>query len=217
MATSITNKANIKPIPVDSYEISAADVVNFLQNELGFALTAYDFTRWMGASVDNSYVRFRAVISYNDIVAKSTDSSYVAKVLEQNAAGLKFKDTVINVLKKYMYPKTIKDDPETFNHLRNIGIFEDRLNYLMANSRLKYNKEANVFTICLGPEYILKDMLSDPVTGEVPGKFMIVAVLGTTPETIRWKVNVVRNMSTTRNTDVSLDSLFNTPGIPSVQ
>ena len=87
----------------------------------------------------------------------------------------------------------------------------------MANSRLKYNKEANVFTICLGPEYILKDMLSDPVTGEVPGKFMIVAVLGTTPETIRWKVNVVRNMSTTRNTDVSLDSLFNTPGIPSVQ
>ena len=45
MATSITNKANIKPIPVDSYEISAADVVNFLQNELGFALTAYDFTR----------------------------------------------------------------------------------------------------------------------------------------------------------------------------
>ena len=203
MATSITNKANIKPIPVDSYEISAADVVNFLQNELGFALTAYDFTRWMGASVDNSYVRFRAVISYNDI--------------EQNAAGLKFKDTIINVLKKYMYPKTIKDDPETFNHLRNIGIFEDRLNYLMANSRLKYNKEANVFTICLGPEYILKDMLSDPVTGEVPGKFMIVAVLGTTPETIRWKVNVVRNMSTTRNTDVSLDSLFNTPGIPSVQ
>ena len=212
----ITNEANIKPIPVDLYNISAAEVVNHLQDKLGFALKGYDFTRWMGADVENSYVRFRAVFDYNDIVAKSTDSSYVARVLEQNAASIKFKDSVIKTLKPFMYPKNISDDPDTLNRLRCLGIFEDRLRDLITNSQLRYNQEANVFIICLGPEYILRKMLSDPVTGEVPGKFEIISVLGTSTETIRWKIIVTENVQTTRNTDFSLDALFNTPTFPCV-
>ena len=80
MNTSVTNKANIKPIPTDRYLITSSEVVKYLQDQLGFG-TICDFTRWTGVSPDKSYVRMRAVFAPEDVLAKSHINDYADRML----------------------------------------------------------------------------------------------------------------------------------------
>ena len=78
MAT-VVNKAGIQPITCDRYTITASQVVKYLQDQLGFNI-GYDFTRWVGVSTNNSYVRMRVVFNPKDIIADSNSTDYVDKI-----------------------------------------------------------------------------------------------------------------------------------------
>lgn len=212
MANTVVNKAGIQPIPTDRYIITSSDVIKFLQDQLTFGIAA-DFTRWTGVSPDLSYVRMRVVLSPNDIVAANTSKDYVDRVLAENAAGIMFKDTVIDTLKPYAYPDNIMDirrNPEDVQRLYQIGVFDNRLDEMIVHSKLNYCKEANVFRIYLRPERIIADMLADPSTGKIDGDMSILAVYGTSSETIRWDVAVTKNRNTfAGNSQMSIDAIFN--------
>lgn len=212
MATTVINKAGIQPIPTDRYSISTSEVVTYLQDQLGFGIGC-DFTRWTGVSVDQSYVRMRAVFNPNDIIATTSSRDYVDRVLAENAAGIMFKDTVINTLKPFMYPDTINDvrnHPDDINRLYQIGVFGERFDEILRYSKLTYCREANMFRIYLRPERIIAEMLADPSTGKIDGDMSILAVNGTTSETIRWEVAITKNNHTfVGSTDLSIDAIFN--------
>lgn len=209
---TVLNKAGIQPIPADRYNISTGEVVKYLQDQLGFNI-AYDFTRWTGVTVDQSYVRMRVVFNPSDIIATATSKDYVDRILEENAAGIKFKSNVIDTLKPFMYPKTVQDvknHPEDIQRMYSIGIFNERLDEIIRNSQLNYCREANLFRVYLRPERIITDMLSDPSTGEVDGELSILAVNGTTSDTIRWLVEVNHHRTTfSGDTKISIDAIFN--------
>lgn len=210
--TKVINKANIQPIPTDRYNISSSDVIKYLQDQLGFNV-AFDFTRWTGVTVDNSYVRMRVVFNPDDIVAKNTSTDYVDRVLADNAAGIQFKDTVINTLKPFMYPETVSDirnHPEDLQRLFSLGVYNERLTEIIQFSKLNYCREGNVFRLYLRPERIIADMLRDPATNEIDGDMTILSVHGTTSETIRWEVAVTKNKNSfVGSTDLSFDAIFN--------
>ena len=210
MAT-VTNKANIQPIPCDRYVITASQVVKYLQDQLGFSV-GYDFTRWVGVSSDQSYVRMRVVFNPKDIVADSNSTDYVDRVLASNGAGLQFKDTVIAALEPYTFPENVaysqKTQDET-DRMYLIGIFGDRWEEILRFSKLTYNPQANLFRLYLRPERIIYDMLSDPSTDQVAGNMSIIGVSGTTSDTIRWEVAVERkNTSFETGTNLSMDQIF---------
>ena len=122
---TVTNKANIQPIPCDRYVITASQVVKYLQDQLGFAV-GYDFTRWVGVSTNNSYVRMRVVFNPKDIVADTNSTDYVDRVLSSNGAGLQFKDTVMAALKPYMFPDNTayaQKSQDEIDRLYLLGIF----------------------------------------------------------------------------------------------
>lgn len=207
---TIINKAGIQPIPTLRYSITTSDVVKYLQNQLTFGVAA-DFTRWTGISPDLSYVRMRVVLAPSDIVADTGSKDYVDRILAANAAGIMFKSTAIDTLKPFMYPANVgevKKNIDDLNRLYQLGVFDDRLDEIINYSKLNYCKEANVFRIFLRPERIIADMLADPSTGKIDGEMSIIAVQGTSSETIRWEVAVTKNHNTFANNMMSVDSIF---------
>ena len=74
---------------------------------------------------------------------------------------------------------------------------------------MSYSQQANLFRLYLRPERIIYDMLSDPATDKVDGTMSILAVAGTSSDTIRWEVAVERNNGTfSSKTDLSMDQIF---------
>ena len=206
-----TNKANIKPVPEERYIITSSDVVKYLQDQLGFTI-ASDFTRWTGVSEDRSYVRMRVVFNPVDIIARNTSTDYVDRILSENAAGIRFKDSVIDTIRPFMYPSTVGDlanHPDDLNRLFQIGLYNERLSEIIKYSKLNYCRESNVFLLYLRPERIIVDMLADPSTNKIDGDLSIIAVHGTTSETTRWDVSVTKNKNSFGTTDISIDALFN--------
>ena len=206
-----TNKANIKPVPEERYIITSSDAVKYLQDQLGFTI-ASDFTRWTGVSEDRSYVRMRVVFNPVDIIARNTSTDYVDRILSENAAGIRFKDSVIDTIRPFMYPSTVGDlanHPDDLNRLFQIGLYNERLSEIIKYSKLNYCRESNVFLLYLRPERIIVDMLADPSTNKIDGDLSIIAVHGTTSETIRWDVSVTKNKNSFGTTDISIDALFN--------
>ena len=210
-SATITNKANIQPIPTDRYVITSSDVVKYLQNQLGFTFIC-DFTRWTGVSPDKSYVRMRAVFQPDDVIAKTTASGYVDSILAATASDLKFKSTVMDTLKPFMYPSTIGDiwnHPEDLKRLAEMGLVQERLMDLVANAKLSYYNGVNLFRLYHRPERIIADMLADPASNEVKGHMEIIGVYGTTSETIRWEVAVTNTKNSFNElSDINLDAIF---------
>ena len=211
MNTSVTNKANIKPIPTDRYIITSSEVVKYLQDQLGFG-TICDFTRWTGVSPDKSYVRMRAVFAPEDVLAKSHINDYADRMLAATASGMEFKSTVMDTLKPFMYPDTLGDiynHPEDIQRLAEMGVFQERLIDLVSNAKLNYCNEVNVFRLYLRPERIIAEMLSDPSTNTIDGHMEIIGVYGTTSETIRWEVAITKNKSSfNETTNLNMDAIF---------
>lgn len=212
----MANKANITPVPIEHYLISSNDVLAYLENELGFKIGA-DFARWTGVTAWHSYVRMRVVIAPKDIIAPVNNNNYVDKILAENAAGLQFKDHVIGTLEPFMYPKDIasildRNRNEELQRLYQYGLYGDRLKEVVQNAKLNYAKEAGYFRIYLRPERIIADMLKDPSTGKIDGNMSIVAVHGTSSETIRWEVEVYKGSTIGVNRDITVDAIFNNNG-----
>lgn len=209
--STVLNKANIQPIPTDRYSISTSDVIKYLQDQLGIPV-AYDFTRWTGITVDHSYVRMRVVFNPDDIIAKTATGDYVDRVLAANAAGINFKDNVIETLTPFMYPDNMHEickHPETLNKLYQIGLFNERLDEVVKFSKLNYCREANVFRLYLRAERIIADMLKNPTTNKIDGNMTIIAVRGTTSDTIRWEVAVSKNTNSVMgSSELSLENIF---------
>lgn len=208
---SNVNKANIKPIPTKQYTIYTGDVTKFLQDQLGFGVLC-EYERWTGLTTDVSYVRMRVGFDAADIVAKPSSMDYVDRVLEQNSAGIMFKDTVINTIEPYRYPRhpeMIRNNPESLQRLVDLGVTGDKFNEIIRYANFSYSRECNAYGIYLRPERIIADMLSDPATGTVDGKLEIITVRGTTSDTIHWIVNVSENKSFVSNTNISVEAIFN--------
>lgn len=209
MSTTI-NKAGITPIPTDRYIISGSQVVKYLQDQLGFGF-GYDFTRWVGANPDTSYVRMRTVFQNSDIVVPADEHDFVMRTLQRNSSGISFKDTVIDTLKPYMYPKLDdiqNQDADTLDRLYKLGIIGERVMELRKYGELDYCEQKGVWRLYLAPEKIIVDMLSDPTTGKPNGELTIIAVLGTTSESIRWEVAVSRKSNEIISTDLSVDAVY---------
>lgn len=209
---NVINKAGIQPIPTDTYSITGGDVVKYLQNQLGFAPAGYDFTRWTGPDAKYGYVRMRVVFYATDLIAKKTNKDYIDRMLEANASGIAFKSTVINTLKPFMFPDSIKDvfaHPEDLEKMARRGIYGERLEEIIQNQSLNLCAETDLFRVYLRPERIIEDMLRDPTTNEIDGNFTILAIHGTTTETIRWEVLINKGRNAfIGDSNISLNALF---------
>lgn len=195
MNIQVTTKSGIQPSEV-VFPITQDRVLQHLQEQLGFALADCDFTRWTGISTDDSYVRMRCVFNADDIMAKTTAVDYVDRVLAANASGIMFQDHVIETLKPYMYPATIRNvvkNPEALQRLFALGITGPNLEEIIRFSQLTYDSTRKVFAVYLRPERIIEDMLRDMPENKVGGKLVITNVFGTTNGTIRWKVSILIN------------------------
>lgn len=207
----IVNKAGIQPVPCDRYVITSSQVVKYLQDQLGFTI-GYDFTRWVGVSPDHSYVRMRVVFNPKDIMADSKHQDYVDRLLESKGAGMQFKDTVMETLKPFMFPDNIglvQASQEDIDRMYALGIITERYEEIAKFTKLSYCAQANLFRLYLRPERIICDMLANPKTDKVDGNLSIIAVAGTSSDTIRWEVAVERKNTTfAAKTDLSMDQIF---------
>jgi hypothetical protein len=210
--TTENNKAKIERQKVDRYVISSNQVTSYLQNQLGFPIGA-DYTRWTGVTANHSYVRMRVGIANKDIVAQqATPTNFVGRVLQENVAGVTFKDVVRDVLKPFMYPENfgpILSDPIKLNEMGIYGLGGNRLDEVIRFSQLAYVQEQKMWRVYLRPEKIIEDMLSDATTGKIDGSFAITGVFGTESDSIRWEVEITKGG--TSNTElgvISLDKLF---------
>jgi hypothetical protein len=201
-------KAGIDPLPIEIYKYGTADITTYLQNQLGFPV-GVDYRRWTGVTANHSYIRMRVVMLPKDLIVPPSQETIVDKILNENSAGMKFKDNVIDTLKPFMYPKNmdaLRNHPEVLQHLYEYGVYGDRLNEIIRYSKLDYSKEAGYFRIYLRPERIIADMLSDPDTNKLDGDMAITRVFGETPETFQWEVQVTSN--TGLSGDISIDRIF---------
>ena len=219
----LTNKAGIKKQALDRYVISTAEVMTYLQNQLGFQVGA-DFTRWVGQTKNHSYVRMRVVINPKDIVATQAQATdWAERALQENAAGIRFQDSVMETLTPYMYPKpnAMKNiNPEVMKKMYLYGIYGDNLTDILTKSQLTYVPGPKLFTLFLRPEAIIRDMLTDPQTGKivmedpdgniVDASIAITGVFGTTSDTIRWEVEVSKTgfMGNDGFDSINFDKLF---------
>lgn len=208
------NKAKIEREPVDRYIISSAQVQSYLENELGFGIGA-DFLRWDGISANHASVRMRVGLLDKDIgVPQTAATSYAAKIIAENSAGRSVKSTVLDVLKKYMYPTDLRplfENRETVENMLMYGVYDNRIREISEFSNLTLVPAQGMWRVYLMPQLILEDMLSDPSTGEVDGHFAITGVFGRTNDTIRWEIEISKNKrGNTETGRVDVEKLFTT-------
>lgn len=203
------NKGGIKPVPIDSYKISAGDVINYLKTQvLGFDFKS-DIRRWRGVSDSLSYVRMRCIFAKNNILVDAQPKTFVDKVISDS--NLQFNDSVIRSLTPFMYPtrqNMLRTPVETLQKLQLRGVYGNRLEELINYCEFKYNDEIGVFMIYLRPEAIITDMLKNPVSGEINGNMSIVGVTGEDESDLVWYVEV-RKAGDTGLENISIDSIFN--------
>ena len=211
------NKANIQPIPTDVYRISSGQVIEYLQNQLGFCLAASEFIKMpvIDPNRYQPYVIFRAVFYSDDVLAKPSSSDYVDRLLGNYATDDRMVGSVHEVLSKYMYPAPEKlaqmfSNPELMEKFNKVGISESVLNYLTQYSSIRIHKQSGFTTMCLEVYRILFEMVSDPSTGKIDGVGSIMNVHGTKNETIRWDVGVTKKKMLQYSLDQpSIDAIFN--------
>ena len=204
-----TNKAGIKPIPVEQYAITSANVTDYLENELGCKILT-DYTRWTGPDATVSYVRMRAVFRPEDIEAKETLTDYASKFLAEQNADIKFKDTFVDAIKPFMYPTNTREilmNPNNTESLIQRGILGDRAREILKYYKFDFSRRYNLWTVYLRPERIIFDMLKNPETDKIDGVASIVRVTGTTSDTIQWIVNV-SNKGRAVTTTLDIDEIF---------
>lgn len=207
--TPRATKCGIDPLPIETYKFGTADVTSYLCNELGFSV-GVDYRRWTGVTANHSYVRMRVVMLPKDVLIPATNSSFVDHILSENAAGMQFQEHVKKTLEPFMYPDNIgeiQNNPAVLQRLYEYGVYGDRLEEIKRYSKLDFSQEAGYFRIYLRPERIIADMLADPSSNKIDGSMAITRVIGETPETFQWEVQVTSNVGLT--SDISIDRIFN--------
>lgn len=218
-------KAHLKKLPVDHYMISASEVVEHLQNQLGFPIDC-DFQLLDNRgpfekplATHKCYVLMRVVIRPEDIRVNDQITGYVDQVLHDTSAGISFKDTVINVLKPFMFPEKIADvrnNPQKLAEFAEMGLVGEPLEKLMRRPNIFYDRVNNRFGVYLRPEKIIADMCANPDTNKVDGtvSFGFVSDAAGNAAAISWGVNVYHSniVGAASVGGVTIDAVFNSIG-----
>jgi len=200
MSTELkTNKAGIKPIPVDLYKISAGELKKFLIEQVFMHEIAIEFERFVGSYGVCSYVKTTCLFRKADIIAnKDAANGFdpIGKVLEQTGVGMNFTEVFKNAIERYKYA------PEYASLFSNpnmqdaaiaavkAGISGPNFDNLIAGNVLRLDQSRGILSINLRPDVIIRDMLADGVTGKIEGKFCIDSITGNDSDTIIWNIIV---------------------------
>lgn len=201
------NKGGIVRRAVDVYDVSSGEIIDYLQNQLGFAVKC-DFAMWQGFD-GMGYIRMRVLLPAKEVMADRVCTNYVDRFLQQNAVAYQVKEDVINVLRPYMYDPSIVDvvnNPEQCKFLSQRGIHGDRLSELLRFSKLTFSPDSNTFYVYLKSEAIIKDMLTSVALNDINGIMNITRVTETTNHNFTWEVSISRNASPIN--DVPIDAIF---------
>jgi hypothetical protein len=217
----MATKANLKQIPVEHYVVSSSEVTEHLQNQLGFPIDA-DFKLLDNRgpfekpmATEKCYVVMRVVIRPDDIRVKGKSEGYVDQVLKETAAGMMYKDDILEILKPFMFPENMAQVdrmPEKLQQLAEQGIAGSRLDELKRRPRLFYDQVNQRFGLYLRPECIIKDIVARHY-GDENGVFKGVMGFGylsgdnQNAAAITWGVNIYENMSNTPS-GVTIDAVF---------
>ena len=215
----MATKANLKTLPIEHHVVTSSEIVEYLQNQLGFTFDCdfelYDmrgeFEKPM--ATEKCYVIMRCVFRPEDIRMTDTISNYVDKVLEDTAAGYRFKDNVIETLKPFMLPQniaTVKQNPELLRVLAQQGLYGANLERLIRRPNIFYVPQEQRFGVYLRPDEIIKDMCADPATNKVDGvvAFGYVSGANNNAAAITWGVNVYHNYHVGLK-GASIEAVFN--------
>jgi hypothetical protein len=214
----MANKGNIQPISNKFYNITAGDIMNYLENDvLGFRVDG-DFTRWTGITPAHSYVRMRVVIQARDIVVNPSTlaNDYALRILNENQKGYDLDKRVVDSLKPFMYPEDFdyrSMSPEVIRHLNEIGVIGTKVDEIARFSKLTMVQDPNnpnkrFFRVYLRPERIISEILSDTVTGKPEGELFIRRVTGETSSEFRWLVEEVISSPNIISSDLNIDQIF---------
>ena len=217
----MNTKGNLKSLPIEHYMVSSSEVVEYLQNQLGFPFDA-DFqicdnrADWeKPVATEKCFVIMRAVFRPEDICVSSQVTNYVDKVLVDAAAGMQFKDTVIDVLKPFMFPENmaarLQQNPDLVRMLAQQGLYGEKLDKIVRNVKPIYDKTLKRFGFYLMPDAIIKDMCKDPASNALDGAIAFGYVSGdgtTNASAITWGVNVYHNSHVALK-GVDIDAVFN--------
>lgn len=197
MSTAVTNKGNIKPIPVDLYKISAGDVKKFLEGEIFGHEIGCEFERFVGSNGAFSYVKMTCLFRKTDVTDETKENKDVlAKMMEQTGSGMVFTDVFKQAVDKFKYPPELAGlftNPHMQVEAREAtraGICGPNFENLIAGNTLRFDKERGILSINLRPDLVIKDILSDPSTNKVEGKFKIESISGNDSDSIIWNVIV---------------------------
>lgn len=215
----MATKANLKELPIEHYAITTSEVVQYLQDQLGFAFDC-DFALWDNRAewekpsvTHKCFVIMRAVFRREDITVQDSTTDYVGQVMKATGAGMNFKDTVIKTLRPFMFPanmSSVRQRPDVQARLAEQGIAGSRLEELMRRPGLFYDQTNDRFGLYLRPERIIYDMLCDPGTNSLNGTMAFGYVSDSkNAEAIRWGVNVYHNSVMSSPSGVSIDAVFN--------
>lgn len=212
-------KFPFKFVDVKHAPVSSSDVAKHLQDQLGFGFDC-DFlvfdnrAEWEKPLATNKcYILMRVTFKPEDIAIPVKADDYVAKTLQQLSANIQFKPDVMAVLKKFMLPENmdaIISDQSKVITLNQMGLTQPVLNDLARRKTLFFDSVNKRFGAYLLPEKIIKDMASDPETGEeFPGTIAFGFVSGdnTNAAAITWGVNLYGQKSNMVS-GVSIDSVF---------
>lgn len=194
---NIINKGGVKPIPVDLYKISAGDVKKYLEEQIFMHTIGIEFERFVGSNGACSYVKMTCLFRKTDVTDTSDKNKDVlAKMMEQTGSNMNFTDIFKQGVEKFKYPIELQNlfsDPNMQAEAREAtkaGICGPNFESLIAGNTLRYDAERGILSINLRPDRVIYDMLSNPNTNEIEGKYQIDSITGNDSDTIVWNVVV---------------------------
>lgn len=216
---TIKTKAGMDPLPVYHFKVSTAQLVQYLQNELGFPIDC-DFRLHDNRAEfekplhpEKTYVLMRAIFKPEDITINAKSDNFIDRHLRAAGAGAQFKSDVIEVLKPFMYdPNTadLRNFPEEIARLQQQGLYGRALEDLMTRPTFFYDSTNNMWGTYLKPEAIIQDMLKNPDTDQPNGAIGIGFVSAdNNAQTLSWGINVYCDPHFNANGHVTVPDVFN--------
>ena len=191
----LKTNGNVKADQWRPYTITSSYVTKHLRDSI-LGLTSgvsADYTRWVGISENESYVRMRVMLDPKAICRSTRPETDGERIIQEVFGDPDIREDVIEALKPFTYPIINTNDIPNLQRLYKQGLAGPRLQEVMAFRKL-VPLGNEMYGIYLRPETIIGHIFTDPVTGKMPN-WKVVSVKGMTSDTIAWNCIVATGES----------------------
>lgn len=212
--TSLNTKANLNIRTTYETTISHADIVNHLTNEVLKLPVQVSNRRLAGPNPEHGYVITYLAIRDEDLLVDTKPTNFADKAIYSFGNNAMMKTEILDLIKPFKFPspeqiELAMRDRRIAETYYNLGLWGDNLKEIFTFNNFRHDSKSGHSVIILDTELIVKDMVTDPLTGKIEGSLSISEGHGAKDDNLRWECVIKTGKGvTTSYSGITIDRII---------